>query len=93
MIAVLILNADCSISALCEVEHYQYFQYQEQGCAVLQVEMNQEVFDLIKKTMWDLHQNVYVLISSSQEKLLPKDATYFVCYLPCEGVPVLALPF
>lgn len=90
MIAVLILNPDCSISALCEVEQYLYFQYQEQGCAVLKVEVSQEVFDLVKKTMWELRQNCYVLSKQHAQVATPEGSLVLLCDLEQE-VPILSL--
>lgn len=90
MMAVLILNSDCSISALCEVEQYLYFQYQEQGNAVLQVEVSQEVFDFVKKTMWELRQNCYVLFKQHAQVTTPKGSLVLFCDLDRE-VPMLSL--
>lgn len=94
MKAVLILNSDCSISALTEVEQYLSFSYQEQGCVVMQVEVHQDYFNLINKKMWDEKQNVYVLPDNvaGAERLVPNGLLYFWCDIESD-LPTLILPF
>lgn len=93
MMAVLILNPDCSISALCEIEQYFSFQYQEQGCVVMRVETDCSTFVFIHKTMWQDKRNVYVIPSNTEcpARFFEKVEYYVLCDL--NEVPVLKLPF
>lgn len=90
MIAVLLLNNDCSISALVEVEQYLAFQYQEQGLVKLRVEIEEKLFDMVKDTMWVKRQNCYVLTKQHGTVATPVGALVLVCDLD-HDVPSLCL--
>lgn len=89
MIAMLLLNPDCSISALAGMEQYLHFQYLEQGLVILQIETSQEVFDIVKKTMWELRQNCYVLSKQYAHVVAPEGSLVLLCDLEQE-VPTLS---
>lgn len=79
MEAVLILNSDCSISALCEVEQYLSFEYRVEMRAIFKVSITSEHFAEINQVMWEEKRSVYV-VTPTTVHLVPDGERYCVLH-------------